>query len=550
MLKFRYILAFLSFFVSSLSPYPSIGNPSAIIIQRVTLDGNNIKSFFQNTGIFNQDTRTQNTPGCEWPKGSGKHFMFSSGLSIGAYVHNNLAMVMASFAGEYSPGIIKNGIPVTGEKYRIYKVSKFDNCYTNLDYAEWKYIVPLGAPYEDINHNGQYDDCIDKPGVKDAAQTIFACLTDGFYEQRNAGEGFGGGIITPLLYADVRLTAWCYNYDVKLGDIQFIKYNIINQGNSKWDSTYFSLFTDCDLGNTSDDLVGCDTLLGLGFCYNGDNVDGDSSGGYGYGIAPPAAGMLFIKTAVDKNLFPYDTLGMTSFIPIGRNSGPHCESDPNGEPLGAYNYMTGLKKDRTPWMNPHIRQGTKKTKFVLSGAPYQDSIIQNCNGDTTGNMFSSFPGDKKFLMSTGSKYLTVNPGDTQNIVVAQLIKRGTDNIHSVEKLKEYTAFAKKFYDIVSAPDTNAVIPTPVIPVNYRLAQNYPNPFNPATTIEFDIIIKFNVELAVYDLMGKEISTLINRELEPGSYKVNFDASGLPSGVYYYKIKSGYFEEAKKMVVIR
>jgi len=89
-----------------------------------------------------------------------------------------------------------------------------------------------------------------------------------------------------------------------------------------------------------------------------------------------------------------------------------------------------------------------------------------------------------------------------------------------------------------------------IPTNFALYQNYPNPFNPSTTIEFDIPERTNVKLIVYDILGREVETLIDKELEPGKYKINFAATNLPSGVYFYTLKTPKFTKTNKMLLIK
>jgi hypothetical protein len=86
--------------------------------------------------------------------------------------------------------------------------------------------------------------------------------------------------------------------------------------------------------------------------------------------------------------------------------------------------------------------------------------------------------------------------------------------------------------------------------NFRLFQNYPNPFNPSTTISFDIIKGGYTTLVVYDILGKEITTLVNGNLNAGSYKVKLNGTGFPSGVYFYKIISGSYTDIKKMMLIK
>jgi hypothetical protein len=89
-----------------------------------------------------------------------------------------------------------------------------------------------------------------------------------------------------------------------------------------------------------------------------------------------------------------------------------------------------------------------------------------------------------------------------------------------------------------------------IPGNYELMQNYPNPFNPATTIRFSIPKTGFVSLKVYDVLGNEIAELVNENLNPGSYKVSWNAGGFASGVYFYKLITNDFVSVKKMILVK
>jgi Secretion system C-terminal sorting domain len=99
-------------------------------------------------------------------------------------------------------------------------------------------------------------------------------------------------------------------------------------------------------------------------------------------------------------------------------------------------------------------------------------------------------------------------------------------------------------------EITAVETSEIFPSEFQLLQNYPNPFNPSTKIKFVIPKSSLVNLKVYDVLGNEIATLVNEEKPAGNYKVTFDASSLPSGVYFYKIKAGKFEGTKKLVLLR
>ncbi|MCZ6701513.1 MAG: YCF48-related protein [Ignavibacteria bacterium] len=89
-----------------------------------------------------------------------------------------------------------------------------------------------------------------------------------------------------------------------------------------------------------------------------------------------------------------------------------------------------------------------------------------------------------------------------------------------------------------------------IVTEYHLYQNYPNPFNPSTKIRFRIVERGYVNLIVFDLLGNEITTLVNEEKQTGEYEVEFNASNLPSGIYFYRLKSGGFSTTKKLVLIK
>ena len=92
--------------------------------------------------------------------------------------------------------------------------------------------------------------------------------------------------------------------------------------------------------------------------------------------------------------------------------------------------------------------------------------------------------------------------------------------------------------------------------NFLLQQNYPNPFNPVTSMQYTISSRQFVSLKVYDLLGREVATLVNEEKPAGEYEVEFNAANLlpkgslTSGIYFYQLKAGVFTETRKMVLIK
>jgi hypothetical protein len=88
------------------------------------------------------------------------------------------------------------------------------------------------------------------------------------------------------------------------------------------------------------------------------------------------------------------------------------------------------------------------------------------------------------------------------------------------------------------------------PSSFSLGQNYPNPFNNTSNLKFEIANFGNVKILVYDITGRLIKTLVNEELQPGSYEVSFDGSGLNSGVYFYRLETKGFSVTKRMVLLK
>ncbi len=144
--------------------------------------------------------------------------------------------------------------------------------------------------------------------------------------------------------------------------------------------------------------------------------------------------------------------------------------------------------------------------------------------------------------------LTNNPATSENASVsisgsvAHLIWR--DNRHGNTN---YEIYYKR--DPNGNPNAINTISTEV-PNGFSLSQNYPNPFNPVTNINFSIPKSGYVKLTVFDILGREAAILVNENLTTGTYKVDFDASGLSSGVYFYKLETDVFIDVKKLILIK
>jgi 2',3'-cyclic-nucleotide 2'-phosphodiesterase (5'-nucleotidase family) len=129
-----------------------------------------------------------------------------------------------------------------------------------------------------------------------------------------------------------------------------------------------------------------------------------------------------------------------------------------------------------------------------------------------------------------------------------------DSLSEFQVIAEYIALQQTITPIVEgriiADISIDVEDENIVVKNFVLKQNYPNPFNPTTNFEFRISNFELVTLIVYDILGNEIATIVNEELPVGTYKYTWDASGLASGVYFYKLQAGNFVETKKLILLR
>ncbi len=128
--------------------------------------------------------------------------------------------------------------------------------------------------------------------------------------------------------------------------------------------------------------------------------------------------------------------------------------------------------------------------------------------------------------------------------------------------KEITSIAMDFDGYVYAGTTNGGVYRSVsvttssdeaennIPLQFSISQNYPNPFNPSTTFKYEIAKTGFVTLKVYDILGRELATLVNEVRQPGLYSTEWNSTGKPSGVYFYRLTAGSFSETKKMILLK
>jgi hypothetical protein len=171
-----------------------------------------------------------------------------------------------------------------------------------------------------------------------------------------------------------------------------------------------------------------------------------------------------------------------------------------------------------------------------------------------GGQYKIFRASDQILPLSYKLITTINSTNNSKIPVTSWVDpvintSGNGNNHLYYKISAVDINGKESVQ----SDTSSVAISQIVQVNvtsYELMQNYPNPFNPSTTIKFQLPIPGFVSLKVYDILGRETATLINENKIAGFYEVNFDASKLSSGIYFYHLKANDFVSSKKMILLK
>lgn len=412
---------------------------------------NQILMWIGNNGMGSHDPRSDDS-GFYWPGGENatKTAIFADGLIWGAKVGREIRTGGATYRYGLQAGkILDNGLAddPSLDKYRIFKIRKNWQAVADpdfrdrlqKDYDEWP--GEDGAPFIDVDGDGLFTAGIDEPDF--VGDEVLWCVSN----DMDAGR-------TTFLYGtnpmglEVQTTVFGFNLTGDLGNMVFKKYTIINKGSRSLNDMILGYWSDTDLGFATDDYTGCDTVLSLGYTYNGDEVDNDI-----YGSPPPAVGYDFFQGPIVESFASdsakflgewrhgYVNLPMTAFTFY--INGDATYSDPDlGVAAGSqqmYNYLDGYVWNGDQFIDPNTNQ---PTDFVLAGDPVAKTGWYEGPGGWAGG---PDPGDRRHLMASGP--FTMNVGDTQEVVVGILIAQGTDRLNSVSELKRLDNAAQIAYDL-------------------------------------------------------------------------------------------------------
>ena len=169
------------------------------------------------------------------------------------------------------------------------------------------------------------------------------------------------------------------------------------------------------------------------------------------------------------------------------------------------------------------------------------------------NVSSFLPyGSAEILTTWAGVYVTTNNGGNWTNVTSNLSSNSYVAFSSV--LSDADLYVGGGPGVWKRPISEIIVsvstPSSEIPSAYTLAQNYPNPFNPNSIIRYELPMQSHVSLKVFDMLGREVATLVNDVKQPGEYAVTFDGSDLVSGVYFYRLDAGNFTSVKKLLLLK
>ncbi len=499
----------------------------------------------------------------------GVGFLFAGGFLVSGYTNGLLWG-----AGQATSSLIENFIPgrvndASNPKNSIYSINSSDQPF-GISWQRWRDAVDIGADFYDgnkdgiynpvdLNNNGIWDKNEDMPYLL-GDRTIWTVFNDG--KPGNQRTRFAG--VDPQ-GIEIQQTVFASSLP-ELENVLFIRYKITNKGTvaNVLDSVILGFWSDPDLGsNFDDDLVGCDTLLQSGICYNEGEIDTSYYPGSPYfGSTPPAFFTTLLQGAQTDG-----TVNDTAFIRRGpqfeqeilvgkkntsTNAFVHYVSsdplrgDPNDE-IELRNYMQGRFKlgqvfnpcGQDPWggMFGGVDCSTLNPLFWYSGDP-----VINMGWINTHST------DQRMMLSTEAFSLIKDK--PVEVIYAYILGRGTDRLNSITIARENVQKAMQEYNSNFRSLAYNPGEPPLVLNNYELYQNYPNPFNPSTTIRYDVFEDGIVTLKIYDILGQEVRTLVNEFQPQRRYEVQFNSAGLASGVYIYRLQVNGFNQSKKMIILK
>lgn len=552
------------------------------------IDLNNINARVEKEGLFQDNANS--IAGFEVPKGTGLGTIYASNFWLAGIDAGSQLKV---YEETYAQDSINNAGPIgTPYEYsykwdRVWKVSAIDiqnhvaGNGTTEAITNWPaHGIAIGqaqdlAPFVDVDFDGIYNPALgDYPKIKGQQAIYFI---------RNSDRMRVNGLVPIGLEFHGMVYAYDCPEDSAINNTLFLDYTIYNRSTFTLNDCYFGQWADFDIGNWTDDYVGCDVSRGTFYVYNGDNFDEDG-GATGYGASPPFQGVTFLKgakqdddgidnpfttnipTAIAQNGIPYaglgigfgdgtidnEYLGLNHFMSY--NNGAVING--NGDPRNAvdfYNYLRGHWLDsvgQVTWGgtgNPVVTGNTIASNYMFPGD--SDPLFWSTQGTSvtpvpwTEAVAGNPVGDRRGMGSTGP--FTFNPGAVIEMELAFVFGRdynGTDNLSSLVVMQERVDSIRSYHanSFATTPCEGTILGTKNEAIPSNLLSIYPNPFANQFLVSYQPTNKTMVE--VYSLLGqKVVSQPIIQHL------TLLDLTNQPNGIYFVRVTDGNEIITKKVV---
>ncbi|MFH0734044.1 MAG: T9SS type A sorting domain-containing protein [bacterium] len=185
---------------------------------------------------------------------------------------------------------------------------------------------------------------------------------------------------------------------------------------------------------------------------------------------------------------------------------------------------------------------------AFSAVVYNDNVVLNWTTSTEVNNYG-FEVERSIYNKDYSNIHWTKIGFVEGEGTSTIVKNYY--FKDTKPFKEKSVYRLKQIDINGSFKYSSIIEVELVFLSdYSLRQNYPNPFNPSTTISYSLPVASKITLTVYDVLGNQISILVDEIQSAGSYSINFNAAELSSGIYFYKIQASNFSDIKKMLLIK
>lgn len=511
------------------------GSAQAQVLNSETINHNNASAIISDEGLFFNNS-TQSVAGYEIPSGSGKTTVYAMSPWIGALDANGQLHLSGNSYGasNFHSGPIADPMHYGTNTYEalyqnaVWSVTDAEIQTHATDYNLPGYTTPssilnwpgngdvsLGvaaqlAPYIDLDNDGVYEPQDGEYPEIRGDKAVYVIMNDESFQP----SGTQLGVELHFMFFQIASG----NY---MNNTTFMHLEVFNRSTASYFDYTQTFFVDFDLGNYSDDYVGCDTIANVGYVYNGDSNDEDAGGALGYGIDPPCQGLTVLSH--DMSAFGYYT-----------NASAYPHDDPS-TPAEFWYHMNATYSDGSPWMNPITNT---PTNFMFSGNPSDTSALAWSEQNNGSGM--NPPSDRRVTVTINESQLP--SGASICSEYAWVYDKAGDRLANVNNVINISNSLQTLYDLAEGTfmcnSTSTASLNETETVEFTM---YPNPSSGQVTLSLPIT-ESAINIQVIDVTGRVI---IDKEYQNTS-EVQLNLSGA-TGLYLVKTSVGNKSSIQRLI---